>query len=56
MIFREEIALYLRDVTMPLERKSEQYEREAVLKPPPNWGKFTICYRNFRSELKEYGR
>jgi hypothetical protein len=32
------------------------YERETVSKPLPNWGKFAICYRNFRSQRKEYGR
>jgi hypothetical protein len=30
-------------------RNLEKYEREIVSKPLPNWGKFAICYRNFRS-------
>ena len=25
-------------------------------KPLPNWGQFAICYRNFRSQRKEYGK
>ena len=37
-------------------RMSEQYERETVSTPLPNWRKFAICYRNFRSQRKEYGR
>jgi hypothetical protein len=44
------------DVHPTLGRMSEQYERETVSKPLPNWGKFAICYRNFRSQRKEYGR
>jgi hypothetical protein len=37
-------------------RNLEKYEREIVSKPLPNWGKFAICYRNFRSQRKEYGK
>jgi hypothetical protein len=37
-------------------RNLEQYEREIVSKPLSNWGKFAICYRNFRSQRKEYGK
>ena len=35
---------------------AEQREQETVSKPLPNWGKFAICYRNFRSQRKEYGK
>jgi hypothetical protein len=37
-------------------RNLEQYEREIVSKFLPNWGKFAICHRNFRSQRKEYGK
>jgi hypothetical protein len=36
--------------------QSGAYEREIVLKPLSNWDKFAICYRNSRSQRKEYGK